>query len=110
MRWLLSCALLLLVAGAALADSLSFTWVRSPDPRATGYVMVYGLSSGGYNQSTNVGNVAEATITGLTPGVMYYFAVYAYGENSLQSDFSNEVCWTIIPERPSAPENVRVQL
>ncbi len=96
----------ILLAGAAAASvsagSLCLIWNRSPDPRATGYVLVYGPASGSYNQSTNVGNVSEATVTGLAEGQIYYFACYAYSSNNLQSDLSNEVCYQI-PLFPSAP-------
>ena len=48
------------------AFSVSFVWKPSPDPRMTntpsGYIMVWGHSSGAYTSSTNVGNV-----TGLLP-------------------------------------------
>jgi hypothetical protein len=76
-------------------QSLTLTWNPSPDPRAVGYVLVYGNNSGIYNQSTNVGNVVEATVNGLVEGRTYYFAVYAYAANALQSDLSNEVCYQV---------------
>lgn len=76
-------------------QSLTLTWNPSPDPRAVGYVLVYGNNSGVYNQSTNVGNVVEATVNGLVEGRTYYFAVYAYAANALQSDLSNEVCYQV---------------
>jgi hypothetical protein len=95
-RRVLAAALLLAsVASLTATQSVSLTWDPSPDPRAIGYVLVYGNSSGVYNQSTNVGNVSAATVNGLVEGQSYCFAVYAYADNSLQSDFSNEVCYQV---------------
>jgi hypothetical protein len=74
-------------------QSLSLLWKASPDPRTTGYVLVYGSASGVYNQSTNVGNITEATVSGLQEGRTYYFAVFACGGDSLQSELSNEVSY-----------------
>jgi hypothetical protein len=76
---------------ASAVQSAALGWTASPDPRTTGYVVVYGTVSGAYTQSTNVGNVTQATIPGLTEGRTYYFSVYAYGSNWSQSDLANEV-------------------
>jgi hypothetical protein len=75
-------------------QSASLGWSASPDPRTTGYTVVYGTSSGAYTQSTNVGNVTQAIVSGLAEGTTYYFNVYAYGGTSLQSDLANEVSYT----------------
>ena len=85
------------------AFSVSFVWKPSPDPRMTntpsGYIMVWGHSSGAYTSSTNVGNVTGFTLD-LNCGTNYV-AVYAYAGASLQSDLSNEV--SVIVTNLSAP-------
>lgn len=76
-------------------QSVCLVWNASPDPRTAGYVLAYGTASGAYNQATNVGKVTEAAVGGLNEGQTYYFAVFAYGGASLQSDYSNEVAYTV---------------
>lgn len=44
---------------------------------ANGYVVKYGTSTGNYTVELNVGNVLTYTVSGLTDGVTYYFAVEA---------------------------------
>jgi hypothetical protein len=51
-----------------------------------------GFTSGGENQSTNVGNVLTTTVT-LTSGTTYFFYVTAYNDTG-QSLPSNEVSYT----------------
>jgi hypothetical protein len=55
-----------------------------------GYKVYYGLSSGNYTNSLDVGNVTTYKIYNLTPGT-YYFAVTAYDTSGNESDYSNEV-------------------
>ncbi|MDB5238684.1 MAG: fibronectin type protein [Candidatus Parcubacteria bacterium] len=45
----------------------------------TGYQLSYGTSPGTYTTVTDVGNVTAATVTGLSTGQTYYFAVVAHG-------------------------------
>jgi hypothetical protein len=92
--WMLTA--FLLVTGLLRADqTASLAWKASPDPRTTGYVLLYGNASGAYTTSTDVGNVTQTTVTGLVEGLTYYFAVYAYGDAALQSDLSNEVAYQV---------------
>jgi hypothetical protein len=74
-------------------QAVALGWKPSPDHRTSGYVLLYGTSSGEYEFSEDMGNVTEATVTGLISGQTYYFAVYAYGGDSLQSELSNEVAY-----------------
>lgn len=56
-----------------------------------GYKVYYGTASGTYNTSINVNNVTSWTVTNLSEGRGYYFAVTAYDIAGNESDFSNEV-------------------
>ena len=52
-----------------------------------------------YSMVTNVGNVTNATLTGLTNGVTYYLSVIAKDGFGLESDFSNEIRHTQQPPK-----------
>jgi hypothetical protein len=54
----------------------------------------WGPASGDYTQSTDVGNSTTTTVTGLSSGSTYYFAVTAYNAAGTQSSPSNEVSFT----------------
>lgn len=60
----------------------------------TGYKVCYGTASGNYTTSVDVGNVTTYTVTGLSGGTTYYFAVTA-SNSSGESGYSNEVSKTI---------------
>lgn len=61
---------------------------------AGGYEIHYGKASGEYDKSVRIGDVSSHTITGLTPGITYYFAVRAVDTSNNKSEFSNEVSHT----------------
>jgi hypothetical protein len=94
----------LLLAGEPNHYAVSLAWKPSPDYRTTGYVMLWGTNSGEYCWSLDVGLTNEVAVTELECGLTYYFAVYAYGEGSLQSELSNEVSFN----QPHAPRNLRL--
>jgi len=43
----------------------------------------------------DLGNSTNGTVTGLTPGKTYYFAVTAYNVVGLESPFSGEISYTV---------------
>ena len=59
-----------------LGNSINVSW--NAVSGATGYKVKYGTSSGIYTNSVDVGNVTNSTITGLSSGIKYYFAVTSY--------------------------------
>jgi hypothetical protein len=96
--------------GNALTDNYSWsfttaaatevgTTILSWDPviatDLSGYRVYYGTAPGTYLQSIGqgieVGNVVTYTVTGLSPGTRYYFAVTAYDTTGNESIYSNEV-------------------
>nr|WP_273386992.1 fibronectin type III domain-containing protein [Cohnella zeiphila] len=71
---------------------------------ATGYKVKVGTSSGSYGTTVDVGHSLSRTITGLTNGSTYYFAVTAYNAAG-ESGLSNETSATLSP--PAAPMSRR---
>jgi chitodextrinase len=61
----------------------------------SGYRVYYGTAPGTYiqalGQGVSVGNVTTYTVTGLTVGTRYYFAVTALDTSNNESSYSNEV-------------------
>jgi PKD repeat protein len=86
----------------ALAGQAILSW-QAPTKSAdgtpltdlAGYIIHYGQSSGNYISSIDVGNQTVYTLTDLSEGQTYYFAVTAYDLIGNESDFSNEVSKTI---------------
>jgi len=66
----------------------------------TGYRVYHGTGTRAYSNASNAGNLTQTTISGLTNGTTYYFAVVAYNAAGLESDFSTEVSYTPVATRP----------
>jgi fibronectin type 3 domain-containing protein len=96
--------------GNALADNYSWSFttaaateggtaILSWDPVTatdlSGYRVYYGTGPGAYLQpfghGIEVGDVVTYTVTGLSSGTRYYFAVTAYDTTGNESIYSNEV-------------------
>jgi hypothetical protein len=91
---------------AAEAAEASFSWVGpsslSDGTQSTdlaGYKLYLGNVSGNYYQSVDIGNQTSYTLSDLSEGTTYYFAVTAYDTERTESDFSEEVSKSI----PAAP-------
>ncbi len=80
-----------LTSATGLYHGVNVMWNASQ--LATGYKIHYGTNSGNYTNTIDVGNVLDYTVTGLTPGVPYYFVVTAYNSTQ-QSSNSNELSAT----------------
>ena len=94
-------ALVLGVAiGPALAGQAILSWDANNEPDVSGYKLYYGTATGVYGTPTTVGNVITYTVTGLTNGQVYFFAVTAYDSFGNESGYSNEVSFTV----PGVPE------
>jgi len=70
-------------------------WTASTSPNVTGYDLCYGTTSTNLPNTINVGNVTSYTMTGLSAGTTYYFAVVAYDASGDQSSDSNVVSYTV---------------
>jgi hypothetical protein len=75
---------------SAAAD-LTLAWDLPSDGQTTGFVVFYGTAPRSYSQQVNVGYVSQFTVSGLSAGTTYYFAVKSYNAGGTLSDFSQEV-------------------
>jgi hypothetical protein len=87
---------LVIIPTAAHAGDVKLAWDANTDSDLAGYKVYYGTASGTYQSNIDVGNVTSYTVTGLGDGLLYFFAVTAYGTSSGESGYSNEVSTTVI--------------
>ncbi|HEX6706122.1 MAG TPA: fibronectin type III domain-containing protein [Albitalea sp.] len=84
----------------APAPTAALTWSASTDADVAGYRVYSGTQSKSYSQAKGAGlvagNVTTMTVTGLTSGRTYYFAVTAYDSAGNESGYSSEV-FKVIP-------------
>ena len=82
-------------ANVATGQSVTLTWNPSTDSNVAGYKVYYGVASGIYTNTVDVGNATNATISGLVAGVTYYFTTTALDVSGAESGFSNEVSYKV---------------
>lgn len=80
--------------------SVTLAWDPSPDTNVVAHVVYLGLAPGVYNLQQETTNTTAA-VSNLAAGFTYHFAVTARTAARIESDFSNEVTWTIA--KPPAP-------
>ena len=81
---------------AHASQTANLAWFANSESDIAGYRLYFGTTSGTYDQVRDVVTPYLA-ITGLTDGVVYYFAVTAYNLAGAESDFSNEVSMVASP-------------
>ena len=101
---LFAIAAILFIATGAYADlgSVALGWDKNPEQDVMGYKVYFGTASGVYGQFDDVSQTT-ASVSDLTVGVRYYFAVTAYDSSGLESDYSQEVSTIVSP--PSIPHS-----
>jgi hypothetical protein len=101
-RYLLAVvSLLSIYAARAQTSSVQLAWNPSVGPHPAGYRIYDGISSHTYTNIVQVGNVTNATISGLPVGVTYFFSVTAYDTTGLESPFSNEISYKVTNSPPN---------
>src|SRR5438876_3514089 len=83
-------ALCFLAPALSSAAQVTLAWDPNTETDLAGYKLYYGLSSGSYPSSVDVGNLTSYTLSGLLEGQIYYFAATAYNSSLGESGFSNE--------------------
>ncbi len=74
--------------------SVTLAWNPVLGSGATGYALYYGTASRSYSARLDAGTATQATISGLTVGATYYFAVTTYTSTGTESDYSTETMFT----------------
>src|SRR4051794_8102237 len=93
-RWAAVVALIVQFGGLtaeSVSTSATLEWAASPDPTVVGYYIYFGQRSGAYDKRIDVGNVTNATVADLAPGVTNYFVAIAYDKDRTKSLPSNEI-------------------
>jgi hypothetical protein len=71
--------------------AVTLSWNQNTESDLSYYRVHYGTSSRSYSNSIGVGTTTSSTISGLTPGTIYYFALTAVDTSGNQSSYSQEV-------------------
>jgi hypothetical protein len=86
------------------AAQITLAWDPNPEPDIDGYRLHYGVASGLYSESLDVGNTTTAIVPDLTDATTYFFIVTAYSTAGLESLPSNEVSANVgVDTVPPAP-------
>jgi hypothetical protein len=88
------CALLLILNlyQPAFSAQIRLAWDPNGEPDLAGYELFYGDGPWNLGKSKKLGKVTTFTLTGLTQGETYCFALKAFNEAGKESGFSNQVC------------------
>lgn len=100
-------AQLFLVAGRSDTNSpasglVALAWNPSPDTRATGYFLCWGLASGVCTNLMDSGNSTSVTVAGLATNITYYFTIVTYDTAGDESPPSNEITYALPVGSPVA--------
>jgi hypothetical protein len=82
-------------------QSITLNWNASTGINVVGYNIYCGGASRDYTNMINAGNVTNFTISSLTAGVTYYFAVTAYDGFGQESAYSSEISYLVPPPAPA---------
>ena len=83
--------IVIMFATSVSGGTLTVQWNHSTDSKTVGYLVSYGTSPGKYTGTVKVGYVTAASVTGLTNGALYYFAVQSYDKANAVGPPSSEV-------------------
>ena len=92
----------------AHAQQVTLAWNPNTETDLGGYKVYSGTASRTYPNISNVGNSTTCTISGLTAGSTYYFALTAYDNAGNEGGYSNEVTYTVptTPPPTSQPQEL----
>jgi len=93
--FLVTLALVLLPNQNVYSGDVTLAWDPNSEPGLAGYKVYYGSSSRNYTHSEDAGMNENWTISGIEEGKTYYYAVTAYDVDGNESDFSEELSYTV---------------
>jgi hypothetical protein len=85
---------------ATAARNVTLAWDASPSPGVVAYRVYHGVASRSYTNQVTAGNTTSGTLSNLVEGTTYFFAATAVNDLGVESEFSEELYYTI-PEGPS---------
>lgn len=74
---------------------ITVQWDPNDEPDLAGYRVYYGETSGSYTEMIDVGNTTSCTIEDLSPGVTYYITATAYNSLGYESNYSDELIFSV---------------
>ena len=83
--------------------ALTLAWDAVTNTVVTGYYLYLGTSSRSYTVTNDIGNATQTSVSGLTAGSNYFFAVTAHNASGLQSDYSAEISYTVPVSNSTLP-------
>ena len=100
------CLIFSISAQSAYSSQVTLAWDANNENNLAGYIVYYGTRSGYYANSIDVGNTTQYTISNLQAGVTYYIAVSAYNTDDYESDYSQELVYTLPDSESTSPNLV----
>ncbi len=89
------CLIFSLSAQRAYSSQVTLAWDANKEDNLAGYFAYRGTTSGKYADRVDVENYTQHTFSNLQAGVTYYFAVTAYNTDQIESDYSQELIYTV---------------
>ena len=83
------------VSSLSYSAQLTLAWDPNKEPDIAGYRVYYGTESQNYAQVVDTGNDTSCTLIDLVPGEKYYLAATAYDYDGNESEFSEEIGYTV---------------
>ncbi len=97
-------ALMFPIVPNALAATVQLAWIPNSESTLAGYKIHYGQSSRSYSASLDTVDKNTCSIGDLQPGRTYYFAATAYDVHGDESDYSNEISYSVPHSAPFAQD------
>src|SRR5215472_15133558 len=82
------------VAFCVAPSGTTLAWDPVTNAAVSGYRLRWGTVSRSYTSVVDAGNTTSVTVSALSDGLTYFFAVTAYGSDGVESAFSSEVSFT----------------
>ncbi|MCW5552549.1 MAG: fibronectin type III domain-containing protein [Verrucomicrobiae bacterium] len=80
---------------ATTAKNVTLAWDASTSPGVVGYRVYHGVASRNYTNQFSAGSATSGTLSNLVEGTTYYIAATAVNDLGVESEFSEELAYTI---------------